>query len=286
MQRLKRWSACFMSGVGITAAVGCTGASEAPDVNYAEAAPLGRWQAEAAPAVPNATRGAAGGAATTFPSAAGALATAPVSSTSPGVAPSPASSSAPANAAPMPTAGSAAPPTSASSAGRAAMSGGAGSTATKPPAAGGPATEPAAGGAIKSLAFEVTTSPAGLRYQPKNIGAIWIQDSSGAVVKSLKVWARVRARWLTKYNAARAGAAVDVTASATLTNHQTHKVTWDLKDRSGATVAPGKYTLFAELTDGDATGKATSIEFDTSGAPKATTPANAPCFNDMKLELQ
>lgn len=166
------------------------------------------------------------------------------------------------------------------------MSGAAGSSATKPPAAGSPATEPTAGGAIKSLAFEVTTSPVGLRYQPKNIGAIWIQDSSGAVVKSLKVWARVRARWLTKYNAARGGTAVDVTASATLSNHQTHSVTWDLKDRSGAAVAPGKYTLCAELTDGDATGKFTSVEFDTSAAPKTSNPANASSFNDMKLELK
>lgn len=156
----------------------------------------------------------------------------------------------------------------------------------KPPAAAGaPAVDPG-DGAVKSLAFEVTTSPVGLRYQPKNVGAIWIQDSSGTFVKSLQVWARVRGRYLTKYTSARAGQAVDVTASATLSNHQTHMVTWDLKDRSGAAVPPGKYTLVAELTDGDSTGKFTSVEFDTSAGAKSSNPPDAPSFNGMKLELK
>lgn len=94
---------------------------------------------------------------------------------------------------------------------------------------------------VASLSFEVTTSPAGGRYQPKNIGAIWIENENGNVVKTLQVWAGTRRRYLTGYLGAMAGSTIDVTASATLARHQTHTVSWNLKDKSGATVAPGTY---------------------------------------------
>jgi hypothetical protein len=44
--------------------------------------------------------------------------------------------------------------------------------------------------------------------------------------------------------------------------------------------------LCAELTDGDATGKSTCTELDTSGAPKVSNPPDATSFSAMKLELK
>ena len=156
------------------------------------------------------------------------------------------------------------------------------------PAAGSGAGEVGEPGptAVASLSFDVTTSPVGNRYQPKNIGAIWVQDASGKLVKSLEVWAGIRRRHLTKYVSALSGGSVDAMSSATLSSHKTHHATWNLKDRSGAAAAPGKYTLVMELTDGDTTGRFNTVEFDTSKGPTSLSPKDAPSFSAMKLQLQ
>jgi hypothetical protein len=158
----------------------------------------------------------------------------------------------------------------------------AGSSGT--PAAGSGGSSPAS--SASSLVFDVTTSPVGGRYQPRNIGAIWVQDSSGKLVKSLEVWAGVRRRYLTQYSSALAGATIDVTASATLPSHRAHHAIWDLKNRSGAAAPPGTYTLVTEMTDGDMTGRSFKVTFDTSAGAQTQTPANAPSFSSMMLQVR
>jgi hypothetical protein len=69
-------------------------------------------------------------------------------------------------------------------------------------------TPAADGGGVSSLSFTVLTVAQGGKYQPKNIGAIWVQDSAGRFVKSLEVWAKQRRKYLTKYNAAVGGSSV------------------------------------------------------------------------------
>jgi len=142
------------------------------------------------------------------------------------------------------------------------------------------------GGAVGSLTFDVTTTPVGGRYQPKNVGAIWIEDSAGTLVKSLKVWAGIRRIWLTRYGSVLGFGPVDVMASATLSSHKTHHVTWDLKNADGMAVAPGKYTLMMEVTDSDAPGRSNMIPFDTSTGAQTMMPPNAPSFTTMSLQLQ
>jgi len=151
----------------------------------------------------------------------------------------------------------------------------------EPRDAGAPMPQP-----VSSLAFEVTTKAIGGKYQPKNVGAIWVADASGKMVKSLEVWAATRVRYLSEYNKTRAGMSVDTTSRATLPNHRTHKLTWNLKDRSGAPVPKGKYKLTVELTDTDATGKSMSVDFDTSGSAITFMPPDNACFTQMKLELE
>jgi hypothetical protein len=160
----------------------------------------------------------------------------------------------------------------------AAGSGGAG--------AGSAGSGAAAASAATMLAFDVTTSPVGGRYQPRNIGAIWIEDSSGKLVKSLEVWAGIRRRYLTHYATALSGSAVDVTTSATLSSHRAHHTMWNMKDKSGAAAPPGRYTLVMELTDGDMTGRSSTVEFDTAAGTLALMPANVAGFSSMQLQLQ
>ena len=179
----------------------------------------------------------------------------------------------------------------ASAAGVGASGTGAAGTGAAGSGAAGMAPEAGSGGSsaadsVTMLAFDVTTLSQGGRYQPRNIGAIWVADAQGRFVKSLEVWARIRSRYLTKYNAARSGMAVDVTASATLSSHRAHHASWDMKDSTGAVAPPGKYTVFVELTDADVTGKFTSVDFDTSLGPQTINPPNATYYTNMKLQLQ
>ena len=140
---------------------------------------------------------------------------------------------------------------------------------------------------VTSVSFDVTTLSQGGKYSPKNIGAIWVQNSSGAFIKSLELWAKQRRTHLKKFNAAvGTTGAVDVTASATLSSHRAHHVSWNLKDRSGASVAPGKYSLLIEVTDYDGKGQWYSVDFDTSSGAQSLTPASSPYYSSMTLELQ
>jgi hypothetical protein len=171
----------------------------------------------------------------------------------------------------------------ASGASGAADGGGAGGADASPNDAG--VVEPPST-AVTSLRFEVTTSAVGGRYQPKNIGAIWIEDDGGAVIKTLEVWAKTRRRYLTGYLGAMAGGTVDVTASATLSRHQTHTVTWDLKDKAGNVVMPGAYRLRMELTDRDSAGRSHVVDFDTRQGAMTLTPPDAPSFGALQIALQ
>jgi hypothetical protein len=184
------------------------------------------------------------------------------------------------------SAGTGSPPSSGGASGGAAGRAGTAGKSGAGGSAAGAAGSTSSQGAVASLSFDLTTSPVGYRYQPKNIGAIWIQDGNGKLVKSLEVWAQTRRRYLTRYTTALSGTAIDVTASATLTSHKTHHATWNMKDRSGAAAPAGKYTLVMELTDGDQTGRSNTIDFDTSTGPQTMTPAMAPSFTSMKLQLQ
>ncbi|MBK9033260.1 MAG: hypothetical protein IPL61_18640 [Myxococcales bacterium] len=82
-----------------------------------------------------------------------------------------------------------------------------------PDAAAGCDTSP-----LSALRIVVRTTPFGGRYQPKNIGAIWIETASGQYVKTVKRWANRRLRYLTRYNAASGGDITDAITGATLTS--------------------------------------------------------------------
>lgn len=118
---------------------------------------------------------------------------------------------------------------------------------------------------ISACTFKITTKSQSGRYAPKNIGAIWIERDSGEWVKTLKVWAGVRLRYLSSYlktNTTRN--TMDATTSATLRQHGSHEVKWNLSDASGRPVPDGKYRVRVEVTDRDAMGQLLSVPFSRS----------------------
>ena len=264
----------------LSAAVGCGAVVDPPQVDYGDAKPLGAWSPATAQ--------------TTFETEAldvepqtGSPAGAPGVATNTTVA-QPKGSSAPTTEGPKNVAGAPPPGVAGAAAGSAAHS-------DSPEAAGAAAPSddregellaPEAPEAVTELEVSFTTESLGGRYAPKNVGAVWVTDSGGKLVKSLEVWARIRLRYLTGYAAARGSARADVTATATMTNHKPHTASWDLKDAGGDAVPPGEYTLHAELTDTHMAGKTVTIPFDTSAGATTIEPPDSPGFVGIKLVIQ
>ena len=138
---------------------------------------------------------------------------------------------------------------------------------------------------LGSLQFQVLTKTLNGKYSPKNVGAIWIETSSGAFVKTLEAWAAKRARYLARWRAEAASSTVDAVTSATLTSHATHDASWDLTDVSGATVMPGDYKVVVEITDHDGNGDSTEVPF-TLGDPLMVSPPDQTHFVSMALTVE
>lgn len=118
------------------------------------------------------------------------------------------------------------------------------------------------------VVVDVTTQSQGGRYSPRNIGAVWVENSQGQWVKTLAVWAWIRGRYLRRYLQVNpSNNTVDAMTSATLRTHQNHKLTWDLTDASGNEVPDGDYSIFIEVTEKDAAGQSASVGFTKGGAP-------------------
>ncbi len=161
--------------------------------------------------------------------------------------------------------------------------GGAGPSDGRPP--GGDAASGCDTSPLSALRIVVRTTPYGGRYQPKNIGAIWIETAAGQYVKTVKRWANRRLRYLTRYAAASGGDITDAVTGATLPSHTTHTVTWNLTDRNRCEVPAGQYRVVMELTDQDAAGAYATFPFTKGTTPATTNPTATAQFHDLVLDL-
>ncbi|MEI6091556.1 MAG: DUF2271 domain-containing protein [bacterium] len=120
------------------------------------------------------------------------------------------------------------------------------------------------------LTVSTTTSTAGGQFTPRNIVSIWIEDASGNFVKTLMVYSKFYTTYLSKWKAStlKAGSqynSVDAITGATKTAYGKLDCYWNGKDYKGNSMPDGKYKVWMELTDKNATGNSTSFEF-TKGA--------------------
>jgi hypothetical protein len=139
-----------------------------------------------------------------------------------------------------------------------------------------------------SLAVTVKTAETGGKYEPDNIGAIWIADDRDVFVKSLAVWGRKRIGHLNAWNDATSqagldGNTVDAVTSATLSSHKTHNVTWDCTDTNENVVPDGTYNVHFEVTDKNSAGPTTSFTFTKGAMPVTLTPPDEPNFLAIRL---
>jgi hypothetical protein len=135
-------------------------------------------------------------------------------------------------------------------------------------------------------------------YAPRNCGAVWIETSSGAFVKTLERWAGIRAGHLTAWTAASGGWGggfffatggntadqMDAISAATLRPHQMHTPTWNMKDTMGMVVPDGTYRVMIEVTESERVPSAiASIEFEKGPAPVSLSPSDDGPFKDLTL---
>jgi len=142
------------------------------------------------------------------------------------------------------------------------------------------------GGAVE---VEVTTVSYGGNYADKNVGVIWVANSSGQFVKTLKLWAKKRKQHLTQWSDASGENDVDAVTSATLRSHESHVATWNCTDVSGAVVPDGTYRIMIEFTEdnsassGKPPSQKTKIEFAKNGSSQTVSPPDESYFKSMKV---
>lgn len=136
-----------------------------------------------------------------------------------------------------------------------------------------------------TLNVTVTTSATtGAQYVPRNVLAIWVQNSSGGFVKTLLVYAAARISELTNWNLISGGNKVDAITGATQTSHGVRTCTWNGTDINGVVVADGTYTLKMELTDKNSTGNVGTFTFVKGPAAQTVNPANVPSFSTITIK--
>lgn len=166
-------------------------------------------------------------------------------------------------------------------------------------AAGAPAAGSSAAGVTSvqsagSLSITFTTVDPRGRYSPRNIGAVWIETADGKFVKTVERWAGVRARDLRRWTQQSGGwpststpDRVDAVSRATLRSHETHTLTWNLRDASGAVVPDGSYKVFVEMTDRDSPAGAYSSESFEKRSQAQDVPAETePPYSAMALSYR
>jgi len=136
-----------------------------------------------------------------------------------------------------------------------------------------------------TLNVTVTTSAtSGAQYSPRNVEAIWVENSSGVFVKSLLVYAQARISELTNWNNSSSGNKVDAVTGATQSSHGVRTCSWNGTNVSGVVVADGTYTLKMELTDKNGTGNLGTFTFVKGTTTQTQTPASVPSFSAITIK--
>jgi flagellar hook assembly protein FlgD len=138
-----------------------------------------------------------------------------------------------------------------------------------------------------SLAFTVRTVSYNGSYHPRNVGAIWITNSSNQFIKTIKVWGQEYRYVLVKWVASSGNNTTGAITGASLNNHQLHSVTWNGKNTSNVTVPDGDYKVNVEFSEHNAStnnpGKYKFVTFTKGDALVDITPPNETYFSDMHL---
>ncbi len=137
----------------------------------------------------------------------------------------------------------------------------------------------------QTVSLEITTSPDSVRYSPRHVFAVWVEDDSCRFIKSLEVYAAPRKRYLYTWNKVSASNSVDAVTGATLKDHTGHSIKWDCTNQQDSIVADGNYTIWVEFTSQHAQGPKYSVAFTKSAFPQKISHSDSRFFRNISLEF-
>jgi len=152
-----------------------------------------------------------------------------------------------------------------------------------------------------TLTLKFTTKSYDGQYAPGNYGAVWFESADGEFVKTAKRWAGLaHASDLGQWTEASGGWGglfggsgnmadmMDAMSSATLRQHESHSVTWNMKDADKMVVPDGDYVAVVELTEDRAAspGPLLRIPFKKGPEPVTVDPSDEASFTDISLTYQ
>ena len=117
-------------------------------------------------------------------------------------------------------------------------------------------------------------------------------------MKTIERWAGIRANHLTRWAQASGGWGsffgggntadrMDAISRATLSRHEAHMMTWDMKDLMDQVVPDGKYKVGIEVTeDNRVPGANALIEFDKGPAGSMVMPPDQEPFSGLVIQYQ
>jgi hypothetical protein len=134
-----------------------------------------------------------------------------------------------------------------------------------------------------TLQVTTLTSGAGGNYAPRNIVAVWVEDSNGVFVKTLLAYANTYKQYLTHWKVKSQYNTTDAISGPTVNSHATRTCNWNGKNTSGVVVPDGKYRICFELTDKNATGNYSYFEIIKDAQSHTLTPANVSSFSNISI---
>ena len=154
------------------------------------------------------------------------------------------------------------------------------------------ATAPRAHAKGSVIVTFTTTQPPVATYAPNNVVAAWFQNAGGTHQRTLGLWAAVRTQYLIAYRQA-AGindvpAADAITGASRLSYAGALTIIWNLKDKAGAVVPDGTYTIRLELASSNAGTTANNNEgtftFVKGAAPQMQTGLSNGGFTNVTID--
>jgi len=139
-----------------------------------------------------------------------------------------------------------------------------------------------------NMTFTVSLATHSAGYGSKHVSAIWIENASGAFVKTKYRMASGHTlnSHLPVWKANSNSNVVDATAGSTLTTYTPITVNWNATNVSAALVPDGDYRVFVEFTwdDGSANHDTTSVGFTKGTGVVHLSPADKTNFKSLVLD--
>jgi hypothetical protein len=134
-----------------------------------------------------------------------------------------------------------------------------------------------------AVTFTVRTVTDNGPFSPKHVLAIWVKNSSGEYIRTMKLMAQQRKQYLYSWIASSNQDIVNAVTGPTLTNHQTHVISWNCTDNNGNILPDGEYQFWIEYTDQHAQGPISNFTFNKSTSSIHTDYTDETYFKDLSI---